>query len=153
MRLRSASLAGCWILLFCLCGTISAAEPVCGYPEKATAIITTAGKSGVPFHVGIADTTPLHRKGLMECPLLPKGRGLLFIFDDLQERSFWMRNTRMALAIIYIGDDLRVVSVQRGEPGSTATLPSGRPVRYVLEVNWDEGKGVNSGDTVKLSFD
>ncbi len=140
-------------LLACLCGTISAAEPFCGYKEKATVTLKTTGGSTLSFRAGIADTTPLHRKGLMECPALPKERALLFIFEDLQERFFWMHHTTMPLAIIYIGDDMRVVSVKKGEPGSELTLPSGKPVRYALEVNWPEGAGVRPGDTVKVSFD
>lgn len=141
------------ILLACLCGTISAAEPFCGYTEKATVALKTTGGSTLSFRAGIADTTPLHRKGLMDCPSLPKGRGLFFIFPDLSERFFWMHHTNMPLAIVYIGDDMKVVAVQRGEPGSERSLPSGRPVRYVLEINWSEGTGVKPGDTVKVSFD
>ncbi|HOW52409.1 MAG TPA: DUF192 domain-containing protein [bacterium] len=109
--------------------------------------------SSLSFRVGIADTTPLHRKGLMECPTLPNSRGLLFIFSDLQERSFWMHHTKMPLAIVYIGDDMKVVSVQRGEPDSERSLPSKRPARYVLEVNWLEGSGIKPGELVKISFD
>lgn len=141
------------IPLICLCGIISAAEPFCGYTEKATAAIASAGKNIALFRIGIADTTPLHRKGLMDCPALPKGHGLFFIFDDLRERSFWMHHTTIPLAIIYIGDDMRIVAVKKGEPSSEISLPSEKPARYVLEVNWPEGSGVKPGDTVKISFD
>ncbi len=89
----------------------------------------------------------------MECPLLEKGRGLLFIFPDTTVRSFWMYRTTLPLAIIFIADDLRVVAVKKGEPNSTLSIPSERPVRYVLEVNWEEGKMFSAGDLVKLSFD
>jgi len=153
MRSLFAKVAVLSILLAFPYGIISAGEPACGYALKATVVVTPPGRQPLSFRAGIADTTELHRKGLSECPLLPKGQGLFFIFADLVERSFWMYRTTIPLAIVFIGEDMKVLSVKKGEPGSTLSLPSGRPVRYVLEVNWDEGKDIAPGWQAKMRFD
>ncbi len=64
-----------------------------------------------------------------------------------------MYHTTIPLAIIFIGEDRRVVSVKRGEPNSVESLSSERAARYVLEVNWEEGKDLAPGDRVTISFD
>ncbi len=89
----------------------------------------------------------------MECPLLEKGRGLLFIFPNTAVRSFWMYHTSIPLAVLFIGEDRTVVAVKKGEPNSVKSLSSERPARYVLEVNWEEGKEIVPGARVTLSFD
>ncbi|HQN73902.1 MAG TPA: DUF192 domain-containing protein, partial [bacterium] len=63
---------------------------------------------------------------------------------------FWMKNTTVELAIIYIDRNFNVVSIKRGKPLSEATLPSIFPSRYVLEVNWAEGKKIVPGDSVDI---
>ncbi|HNT27793.1 MAG TPA: DUF192 domain-containing protein [bacterium] len=153
MPFSSPATAGRWILLLCLCGTISAAENFCGYTPKATVAILSEGKKSYSFLAAVADRPELHRRGLMGCAALPPKQGLLFIFDDLRERFFWMHDTMIPLAILYIGDDGRIVSIKEGKPGSDATIPSGHPVRYALEVNLKEGLAVPVGATVKISFD
>jgi len=139
------------ILLGFLYGTTSAAETACGYHLKAT--VSISGAETRRFRVGIADTSSLHRKGLMECSSLPRGQGLLFIFPDLSVRSFWMYRTSMPLAIIFLDDDFRVITVRKGEPNSTLSISSEKPVRYVLEVNWEEGKAILPGQQAMVVFD
>lgn len=86
----------------------------------------------------------------MQCSELKKGTGLFFIFNDDREHFFWMKNTTIELAIIYIDRDFKVVSVRKGKPLDETLLPSGKPSRYVLEINWEEGRKVMQGD--KVSF-
>lgn len=86
----------------------------------------------------IADTPQKHEKG----------RGLFFIFNEDRQHFFWMKNTPIELAIIYINSDFKVVSVRKGEPFSEKTLPSIFESRYILEVNWAEGGKILPGDKV-----
>ena len=104
------------------------------------------------FSVGIAETDSKHEKGLMYCRKMEKDQGLFFIFDNDQQRFFWMKNTTIELAVIFIDRDFNVVSVRRGVPLSKTTLPSVKPVRFVLEVNWETGKSVLPGDKIKLKM-
>ena len=128
------------------------AENICGYPKDATVEVTSQTGEKKFFSVGIAETDSLHEKGLMYCRKMEKNQGLFFIFDNDQQRFFWMKNTTIELAVIFIDRDFNVVSVRRGVPLSKTTLPSVKPVRYVLEVNWETGKSVLPGDKVKLKM-
>ena len=128
------------------------AENICGYPKDAAVEVTSATGEKKFFSVGIAETDSKHEKGLMYCKKMEKDQGLFFIFDNDAERFFWMKNTTIELAVIFIDRDFNVVSVRRGIPLSKTTLPSVKPVRFVLEVNWDAGKSVIPGDKIKLKM-
>ena len=128
------------------------AENICGYPKDATVEVTSDRGEKKFFSVGIAETDSLHEKGLMYCRKMEKDQGLFFIFDNDQQRFFWMKNTTIELAVIFIDREFNVVSVRRGVPLSKTTLPSVKPVRFVLEVNWEAGKSILPGDKIKLKM-
>ena len=128
------------------------AENICGYPKDATVEVTSATGEKKFFSVGIAETDSKHEKGLMYCKKMEKDQGLFFIFDNDAERFFWMKNTTIELAVIFIDRDFNVVSVRRGVPLSKTTLPSVKPVRFVLEVAWEAGKSILPGDKIKLKM-
>ena len=47
-----------------------------------------------------------------------------------------MKNTKIPLDIIYIGDKLQIVSFQKNaKPFDETSLPSEAPAKYVLEIN------------------
>ena len=128
------------------------AENICGYPKDATVEVTSATGEKKFFSVGIAETDSKPETGLMYCRKMEKDQGLFFIFDNDQQRFFWMKNTTIELAVIFIDRDFNVVSVRRGVPLSKTTLPSVKPVRFVLEVNWETGKSILPSDKVKLKM-
>lgn len=82
-------------------------------------------------------TTDLQReKGLMYRKSMEETQGMLFVFAREEEQSFWMKNTYISLDIIYLDEERKVVSVQQNtKPLSEDGLPSGKPAKYVLEVN------------------
>lgn len=103
--------------------------------------------------VEIAVTPDETQRGLMWRRELPAGKGMLFIFDEEQDHSFWMKNTLIPLDMIYIGADLRVAGVvENAEPRTLTGRSVGRPSRYVLEVpgGWAAKAGVRAGGKVKL---
>lgn len=130
--------------------SVISAETVCGYNPDATITITNAKGEKTPFITGIAYTPEKHQLGLMNCSKLTKGTGLFFIFDDDAVRYFWMKNTSIELAIIYIDKDNKIVSIKKGIPFSESTMPSIFPARFVLEINWNESLNMKPGD--KVSF-
>jgi uncharacterized membrane protein (UPF0127 family) len=86
--------------------------------------------------IEIAETEYETQTGLMYRESMEKNQGMLFIFPDEAYHSFYMKNTRFPLDIIYIDKDLRVASIIRNaSPMIEASLPSNIPVMYVLEVN------------------
>jgi uncharacterized membrane protein (UPF0127 family) len=93
-------------------------------------------ENGKTIDIEVARSDYEHAKGLMDRTTLPHNQGMLFVFDDMQPRSFWMRNTRISLDIIYVDDQKRVVSIQKNTiPMSEESLPSTGPAQYVVEVN------------------
>ena len=85
----------------------------------------------------------------MHCPQLPAGHGMLFIYDTTRPRVFWMKDTPLALAIIYIAEDGRITAIEKGSPQSLNRIPSPGPVRYVLEINQTEARGLRQGDRLQ----
>ena len=78
---------------------------------------------GERFVVEIADDEAERARGLMFRDSLAQGHGMLFIHDYEEPHAYWMKNTRIALDILYFDDALTLVSQQRDVPpcsGGTA---------------------------------
>ncbi|MGK7295676.1 MAG: DUF192 domain-containing protein [Candidatus Wenzhouxiangella sp. M2_3B_020] len=111
---------------------------------------------GERYTVEVADDDDERRQGLMFRDELAPDHGMLFIWGRAQPRSFWMRNTRIPLDIVYIGPDRRIVGWSLDTPPCRTTrcpgYPSGAPAQYVLEVNAGEMErlGVEIGDEVRF---
>jgi uncharacterized membrane protein (UPF0127 family) len=109
-------------------------------------------KSGVHvFAVELAANNEERARGLMFRKELPEGRGMLFDFQQEQPVSFWMHNTYISLDMIFIGGDGRIVRIaENTEPLSDRLVPSGAPVRAVLEVIAGTARklGIAPGDRV-----
>jgi len=103
--------------------------------------------------VEIANTPASTQRGLMWRRELAAGQGMLFIFDEEQYHSFWMKNTLIPLDLIFIGADLKVAGVvENAQPRTLTGRSVGRPSRYVLEVpgGWAAKAGVRDGAKVTL---
>ena len=114
--------------------------------------IDIASKGGThSFLVEIADNDAERARGLMYRKDLPEGRGMLFDFKREQDVGFWMKNTYIPLDMIFIRADGTIRRIAANtEPLSERTVPSGGPVRYVLEVIGGTGRklGIEPGDKV-----
>ncbi len=141
-----------WLVVFALLvlaivpanlGTAGAAE---------TEVVEIASKTGVhPFAVELAVNDEERAKGLMYRKELPEGKGMLFDFQIEQPVSFWMRNTYVSLDMIFIRADGRILSIAENTvPLSERPVPSGGPVRAVLEVvaGTTRKLGIKAGDRV-----
>jgi uncharacterized protein len=110
------------------------------------------GKNGAHiFGVEMALTPEEQAKGLMFRKELPEGQGMLFDFHQEQPTSFWMKNTYVSLDMIFIRGDGRILRIAENTvPLSEALVPSGGPVRAVLEVVAGTAKklGIAPGDRV-----
>jgi len=60
---------------------------------------------------------------------------MLFIFDWVGAKGFWMRNTMIPLEIIFVSEDKRITNmIENAKPMSTRIHRSEKPVKYVVEV-------------------
>lgn len=88
------------------------------------------------LEIEIADNDAKRMQGLMYRDSMSENKGMLFIFPDELERSFWMKNTIMPLDIIYINAGKQIITIQKNTaPYSEDSVPSNGPAKYVLEVN------------------
>lgn len=89
----------------------------------------------IQLDIEIAETEYETQTGLMYRNSMEDGQGMFFIFPEVAYHSFYMKNTKFPLDIIYIDDQLKVASViKNAQPLNEAGLPSQVPVKYVLEV-------------------
>jgi uncharacterized membrane protein (UPF0127 family) len=88
------------------------------------------------INIEIAETDEERAKGLMDRKSMTDEQGMLFIFAQAEEQSFWMKNTYISLDIIYVGTEQEIVSIQKyATPLSEESLPSFKKAKYVVETN------------------
>jgi uncharacterized protein len=142
-----------WLLLLgCRSPGESFGGDICRHRAAADVEIIRGEKALGTFSVALADSPESRRKGLMHCPVLAPGTGMLFVYPNAGRRVFWMKNTVIALAIIFISADDRIVSIAHGEPGSLEHIRSSADVRQVLEVNDAESRHLAVGDRVRVEL-
>jgi uncharacterized protein len=116
-------------------------------------IVSTTGVHS--FAVELATNEAERSRGLMFRKELPEGHGMLFDFQNDQPVAFWMHNTYISLDMIFIRGDGRILRIEENtEPLSDRLIPSGGPVRAVLEVIAGTARalGITPGDRVSGSI-
>jgi uncharacterized membrane protein (UPF0127 family) len=102
------------------------------------------------YNVTCARTEEERIKGLQGVTELKDDEGMLFFFEEPQTVGFWMKDTKIPLDIIFIDDDMEVISIYQGEPESE-TIAEEDGVRFVLEVN--QNSGIKEGDELDIEED
>lgn len=123
---------------------------ICGYREMGAVAVTREGVPVAHFTVTLAATADRRRRGLMHCPSLDPGTGMLFIYPDAGRRVFWMKHTFVELAIVFISAQGCIVAIERGRPGSRDRIWSPDRVQSVLEINFEESGRLAVGDQIRL---
>lgn len=116
----------------------------------------------VELKVQLAITPKDQERGLMYRQQLGANEGMLFVFPDVANRSFWMKNTVIPLDLIFMDAGRQVLHVAaNAAPRDESLILSQLPAKYVLEVpggqaaKWglkdgDRGEGIafDHGDTL-----
>ncbi len=111
---------------------------------------------GTMIDVEIADTAGARERGLMGRTSLAAGTGMLFVFDAPGFYPFWMKDTLVALDILWLDRHGRIVTLRRDAPPCAAEpCPMYAPRRdalYVLEVaaGTCAAHGVREGDVLRI---
>ncbi|SIT84207.1 hypothetical protein SAMN05421849_2066 [Pontibaca methylaminivorans] len=111
--------------------------------------VTLRGDWGeVRLAVELADTPQSRNRGLMHRETLPARAGMLFLYDEPQPVSFWMKDTLIPLDILFADRSGRITRVHhKAIPGDLTPIPGGDAVFAVLEINgglaraWGIGPG------------
>ncbi|KQQ91554.1 hypothetical protein ASF65_02555 [Aureimonas sp. Leaf324] len=119
------------------------------FADTAT-LRTSSGSHAI--EVEVADTPQAREIGLMNRESLAEDTGMLFDFREDRPVSMWMKNTLIPLDMLFINKTGTVVRIARNaKPHSLETIPSGKPVRYVLEINGGAAAtyGAKTGDKLE----
>lgn len=121
---------------------------------ELTIVKSTSDSTIVTLDIEMAKTDYEIQTGLMYRNSMKNNQGMLFVFEGVRERSFYMKNTRIPLDLIFINENKTIVSFQKNaKPMDESSLLSNAPAKYVLEVNagmvdvW----AIGIGDTVSYT--
>ncbi len=106
------------------------------------------------FRVEIADNNYLRQRGLMFREKLDADQGMIFLFENSAQHSFWMKNTLLDLDIIWLDENWEIVDIKTVPPCRTENCPSyisTQKAQYVLEVGAGKFRG-KLGDKIKFSL-
>lgn len=127
-------------------------------PVAVPAVVAVPQGPTIPLRIGeatlsaeVADTDAERQLGLMHRDGLAPDHGMVFVYPDERPRGFWMRNTRIPLAIAFLDAQGRIVSLAEMAPFDERTTPSGRPAMYAVEMEqgWFQAHGVKVGAKVE----
>lgn len=125
-------------------------QPQTGLETKEIVIKRAQGWD-LNVRVEVAKTSEQRRVWLMYRAQVPDNHGMLFVFEDEKELSFWMQNTYIGLDLLYVSSDGIIKHIHNdAKPLDLTGLPSIVPVQYVIEVNdqFVEKYGIQVGDMV-----
>jgi uncharacterized membrane protein (UPF0127 family) len=105
----------------------------------AAALVQIRLPSGRQLTAELMVTDEERARGLMFRDALPRDRAILFVFEEAEFESFWMKNCRFPIDMVWLDAERRVVHVaERVPPCKRDPCPSYRPLRralYVVEMN------------------
>lgn len=137
-------------------------DPKCPKDDEASPKPLRAGKvvfkdapKAVTADVEIAESDHDRQRGLMFRKKMADDHGMIFVFAEKEDHTFWMHNTCIPLDMLYIDKDGLVVGIEENTPTmSDDTFSVGCKSSYVLEMNagWARAHGVMPGQFVKLDL-
>ncbi len=122
--------------------------------EGELEFLSKEGKKEIrKIDVEVADNDDERMQGLMYRRSMDDGKGMLFIFQNEEPQSFWMKNTVIPLDIMYVNSKKEIVKIFKSTtPFSETSLPSGKPATYVVEVagGFSDKYGIKEGDMINF---
>lgn len=110
---------------------------------------TTAQINNQTFKVEVAKTETERQMGLSGKESLSSDQGMLFVFDNPDYHSFWMKDMKFPIDIIYLSGEKVVTVVENAEPPIS---PSENLVIYQPEEKADRVLEVSAGTVQKYKI-
>jgi hypothetical protein len=104
--------------------------------------------------IELAQDDAQRQLGLMYRDTLAENQGMLFLFDNEEVRSFWMKNTILSLDMIFVNARNEIITIHKyTTPYSEETYVSTGPAKYVVELNagYADRKKISVGDRISWS--
>ncbi len=95
-------------------------------------------------------------RGLMYREKIEPDQGMLFVFEEEDLYSFWMKNTLIPLDIIWLNSNLQIVHIEKNVPPCLRDPCPGysprSPALYVLELKAGQAEANNLKLYERISF-
>jgi uncharacterized membrane protein (UPF0127 family) len=122
-------------------------------PKLRTGKVVFVDAGAKEITVEIAETEATRARGLMFRREMAQDHGMIFLFKERENHSFWMHNTCIPLDMLFLDDDGTIVGIQENTTTmDDSTFEVGCPSRNVLEVNagFTRKHGIKAGQRVEL---
>ena len=153
---KRAAASAALFLSFCLmayAGVATFVAPAFAKMRTDRLMIEPAGGgAGRGIEIEVADTDQEKALGLMYRTKLADTEGMLFFYGQARDITMWMRNTYIALDMVFIREDGTIYRIEtNAEPLSERIIAAGAPVVAVLELAGGSTNrlGIKPGDRIK----
>lgn len=116
--------------------------------------------SGHEFSLEVAADPETRARGYMFREHVGPREGMLFVFEDSDRHSFWMKNCKVRLDIVWLDEAFRIVHIARDLPpcppnGPCPSVGPPGPARYVVEFasGTARAEGLKVGDVIAVLSD
>lgn len=119
-------------------------------PPSSDLPVVPLEMDGHKVWVEVANRMATRTSGLMFRREMAPDNGMLFVFPDIDQRYFWMKNTLIPLSIAFIDEKGTILNILEMPPETEQTFPSKGPAKFALEMNtgWFAKAGIKEGDKV-----
>lgn len=126
--------------------------------EGELEFINANGEAFKKIDIEIAETNNERARGLMDRSKMEENNGMIFIFgdDEIRQHTFYMKNTRIPLDIMYFSKDSVLINIARNaQPGADSQQGGGTVAgaasdsKFVVEINGGlaDTWGIKEGET------
>lgn len=144
-----------YLLLLCAfgCSSVPPPEPDAG-GEVFRIPVSIEGSNGrVTIQAEVADSSEERSKGLMFREHLGENEGMIFLFPQEAQQSFWMRNTLIPLDMIFIRADHTILGiVENAEPRTDTPRSVPGRSQFVLEIAGGTSRTLGLGPDQLVTF-
>lgn len=127
--------------------------------RRVNATFVVEDGENVTVSLMVADEPDERQSGLMHREELANRTGMVFVYGDPQQVSFWMKNTLIPLDMIFVASNGTVLNVQHASPQPNAsgselkTYPSDGEAKYVVELPRGFANRTGVGPGTELVFE
>lgn len=122
--------------------------------EGNLSVLDSLKSPKITLEIEIADNDFEHQTGLMYRKKMKSNRGMLFVFNKSEMKSFYMKNTFIPLDIIFIDYNKQIINIAKNtKPLKEQSVYSEAPAYYVLEINagMSDQWGLSKGDFINYN--
>lgn len=143
-------------------GETQSAWPSGPYADYDTTTVTVTDEDGETLGevtAALAESSQEWTLGLSAAESMPEDGGMLFVSEDANYESFWMRDMDFGLDIVFVGETGAITSIHSvPAPGDDEGTEDQYTVsgfgQYVFEVNagWTAERGISEGDILEFEL-